>query len=115
MSGSHGPHRHAREHGHDHGHGHDHHHTHADQGAGRLKLALGITTVIMLVEVVGGVWTNSLALLADAGHMLADAGSLLLAMMINVMFFMGFPPVAQYIAKGLIIVAAMTLRVLRER
>jgi ribose transport system permease protein len=45
----------------------------------------------------------------------AVAGSLLLAIMINVMFFMGFPPVAQYVAKGLIIVAAMTLRVLRER
>lgn len=72
----HGDHR-----GHAHGPGHDHHHTHADQGAGRLKLALGITTVIMLVEVVGGWWTNSLALLADAGHMLADAGSLLLAVL----------------------------------
>jgi ribose transport system permease protein len=44
----------------------------------------------------------------------AIAGSLLLAIMINVMFFMGFPPVAQYVAKGLIIVAAMTLRVLRR-
>jgi ribose transport system permease protein len=45
----------------------------------------------------------------------AIAGSLLLAVMINVMFFMGFPPVAQYIAKGLIIVVAMGLRLLRER
>lgn len=35
----------------------------------------------MAVEVVGGLWTNSLALLADAGHMLADAGSLLLAVL----------------------------------
>jgi ribose transport system permease protein len=45
----------------------------------------------------------------------AIAGSLLLAVMINVMFFLGFPPVAQYIAKGLIIVVAMGLRLLRER
>lgn len=45
----------------------------------------------------------------------AIAGSLLLAVMINVMFFLGFPPVAQYVAKGLIIVVAMGLRLLRER
>ena len=45
----------------------------------------------------------------------AIAGSLLLAVMINVMFFLGFPPVAQYVAKGLIIVIAMGLRLLRER
>ena len=38
-----------------------------------------LTTTIMLVEAVGGWWTQSLALLADAGHMLADAGSLALA------------------------------------
>lgn len=35
----------------------------------------------MVVEFVGGWWTNSLALIADAGHMLADAGSLLLAVL----------------------------------
>lgn len=35
----------------------------------------------MAVEFAGGLWTNSLALLADAGHMLADAGSLLLAVL----------------------------------
>lgn len=89
MSGAHdhqhGPH-HVRghdhgDHGHDHGLGHDHRHSHSDQGAGRLKLALGITATIMLIEAVGGWWTNSLALLADAGHMLADAGSLLLAVL----------------------------------
>jgi cobalt-zinc-cadmium efflux system protein len=76
----HDPH-HGHSHGHDHGDGHDHHHSHSDQGAGRLKLALGITAAIMLVEFAGGWWTNSLALLADAGHMLADAGSLLLAVL----------------------------------
>ena len=45
----------------------------------------------------------------------AVAGSLLLAILINVMFFMGFPPVAQYVAQGLIIVGAMALRLLKER
>lgn len=78
------------EHGHDHGQarvhgdphhhaGHSHAHSHTPSSAGRLKWALAITTVVMLIEAVGGWWTNSLALIADAGHMLADAGSLLLA------------------------------------
>lgn len=69
----------------DHGHDHDHDHLHAGRraqgSAGRLKLALAITVVIMLLEAVGGWWTQSLALMADAGHMLADAGSLLLAVL----------------------------------
>lgn len=38
----------------------------------RLKLVLGIVAVIMVVEVVGGILSNSLALLGDAGHMLVD-------------------------------------------
>ena len=80
MSDPHG-HSHAHGHGHDHAHPHDHDPSRAHGGARRLKLALGITTAIMLVEFVGGWWTNSLALLADAGHMLADAGSLLLAVL----------------------------------
>ena len=39
----------------------------------------------------------------------ALAGSLLLSVMINVMFFLGFPPVAQYVAQGLIIIGAVAL------
>lgn len=46
----------------------------------RLKLALGLCLAYMGVELVGGFWANSLALLADAGHMLADAGSIGLAL-----------------------------------
>lgn len=42
----------------------------------RLTLALAITTVVMVVELVGGWLSGSLALLADAGHMLADAAAL---------------------------------------
>jgi cobalt-zinc-cadmium efflux system protein len=46
-----------------------------------LLAALGITGVFLVVEVVGGLWTGSLALLADAGHMAGDAGALLLALL----------------------------------
>jgi cobalt-zinc-cadmium efflux system protein len=46
----------------------------------RLAIALGLTTTFMVAEVVGGLWTGSLALLADAAHMLTDAGGLALAL-----------------------------------
>lgn len=46
----------------------------------RLKVALGLCLTYMGVELVGGFLANSLALLADAGHMLADAGSIGLAL-----------------------------------
>jgi len=39
----------------------------------RLKIALSVVLVIMVAEVVGGILSNSLALLGDAGHMLVDA------------------------------------------
>jgi len=45
-----------------------------------LLLALGVTSLFMLVEAGVGFATGSLALLADAGHMLADAGALALAL-----------------------------------
>ena len=40
-----------------------------DRRFGRLSGALGITFVYMIAEAVGGWYTNSLALIADAGHM----------------------------------------------
>ncbi len=46
---------------------------------GRLGIVLGITTVVLCVEVVGAVVSGSLALLADAGHMLTDVAGLTLA------------------------------------
>ncbi len=46
----------------------------------RLGLALALAFSFMVAEVVGGVLANSLALLADAGHMLSDAGALGLAL-----------------------------------
>ncbi|MCA1609192.1 MAG: cation diffusion facilitator family transporter, partial [Acidobacteria bacterium] len=46
----------------------------------RLKLALALTFVYMIAEAVGGWWTNSLALFADAGHMLTDVAALTLTL-----------------------------------
>jgi len=46
-----------------------------------LRIALGITVTFMAAEAVGGWWANSLALLADAGHMLGDGASLALALL----------------------------------
>lgn len=46
----------------------------------RLAWALVLTALFMLAEVLGGLAANSLALLADAGHMLTDAGALALAL-----------------------------------
>jgi cobalt-zinc-cadmium efflux system protein len=73
-------------HGHSHGHGHGHGHVHtarnpADAATARRRLAwtLALVGIYMVAEVVGGLLTNSLALLADAGHMLSDAGALALS------------------------------------
>ncbi len=66
-------------HRHDHSQGHDQH-GHGTGDAGRLKWAFGLTFVFMIAEAVGGVVSGSLALLADAGHMLTDAGALALAL-----------------------------------
>lgn len=48
---------------------------------GRLVVVLGLTATFMVVEAVGGWISGSLALLADAGHMLADVGALSLALL----------------------------------
>jgi cobalt-zinc-cadmium efflux system protein len=57
------------------GHHHDHHHG----GGSRLTLALLVTFGFAIVEVVGGVWSGSLALISDAGHMVTDSLALGLA------------------------------------
>lgn len=81
--GGHGDrgHRHGP-HGHTHAHGRDSHaRLQAAAGGQRgLTLVLGITAAFMVAEFVGGVLANSLALLADAAHMLADVGSLALSL-----------------------------------
>jgi len=54
------------------------HHNHSNHGAG-LKYAIGITSAILIVELIGGVWTNSLALMSDAAHVFTDVIALLLS------------------------------------
>jgi cobalt-zinc-cadmium efflux system protein len=65
---------------HSHGHGHDHGHAHSAT-RGRLTAVLALTFVFLLVEVAAGLLTGSLALLADAGHMLTDVAGLVLALL----------------------------------
>ena len=58
-------------------------HSHAaDRAAdrGRLAIVLGITLAVLVVQVAGGLATGSLALLADAGHLLTDAAGIGLAL-----------------------------------
>ncbi|MBT5415710.1 MAG: cation transporter [Rhodospirillaceae bacterium] len=60
---------------------HDHHHPTAAAGnERRVAWALGVTVAFMVIEIAGGLIAGSLALLADAGHMLADACALTLAL-----------------------------------
>ena len=58
---------------------HDHHQVNG--GARQLLIALLIVVVVMVAEVVGGLLSNSLALLGDAGHMLVDALALSISLM----------------------------------
>jgi len=56
---------------------HDHHHGHRHDADRRsLTIALVLITAFLVAEVVAAVFAGSLALLADAGHMLTDAGAL---------------------------------------
>lgn len=61
---------------HTHAKGHDHGHAHA---RGSLKVALIITATFLVAEFLGAIYTDSLALLADAGHMLTDVAALSLS------------------------------------
>ncbi|HEX8494223.1 MAG TPA: cation diffusion facilitator family transporter [Pyrinomonadaceae bacterium] len=69
----------AHAHGGAHSHG-AHSGDRATRSRRRLTLVLLLTGLYMLTEVLGGWWTGSLALLADAGHMLADVAALALAL-----------------------------------
>jgi cobalt-zinc-cadmium efflux system protein len=57
-------------------------HPHGRSDGSRLRVALILTATFMVAEVVGGLVSNSLALLADAGHMLTDAGALALSLFV---------------------------------
>jgi cobalt-zinc-cadmium efflux system protein len=71
---------------HHHHHGpHDHHHESAadsERSTRALRGALVLTLAVLVAEVVGGVISNSLALLADAGHVLTDSAALALSLFV---------------------------------
>lgn len=62
------------------GSGHSHGVTAAGRNKKNLVVVLALTSTYMIAEVIGGILTGSLALLADAGHMLTDVGGLALAL-----------------------------------
>ncbi|MFJ2830359.1 cation diffusion facilitator family transporter [Streptomyces sp. NPDC087263] len=80
------------------GAGHDHGHAHAAPTTGtaaaayrgRLRIALSITLTVMVVEIVGGLLADSLALIADSAHMATDA--LGLGMALLAIHFANLPP-----------------------
>ena len=59
--------------GHDHSHGHSHT---AGANERSLMIALALTTTFLVVELVAGVLTQSLALISDAAHMFTDTAAL---------------------------------------
>ncbi|WP_286887600.1 cation diffusion facilitator family transporter [Aneurinibacillus sp. UBA3580] len=73
---------HHHHHGHAHHHGHGHHHHHGENANRKsLFIAFLLITGFMIVEFIGGILSNSLALLSDAGHMLSDSASLFLSVL----------------------------------
>lgn len=79
-------------HHHHHHHGHDHHHQRANNKKS-LMIAIFITAGIMVLELIGGFITKSLALISDSFHMLSDVSSLLLSLV--AMWFAVRPPSPQ--------------------
>jgi cobalt-zinc-cadmium efflux system protein len=81
----HDHHDHGHGHAHGHGHGHSHgggHHDHtAGASARALLIALGLSGIVLAVELVGAFFFNSLALLSDAAHMMTDVAALAIALM----------------------------------
>ena len=82
----------------------------AQTGSGDPVIGNAFTLNSIAAAVLGGV-----GFLGGRGTMRgALAGSLLLSLMISVMFFLGFSPVAQYVAQGLIIIGAVALPEIRR-
>ncbi|MEJ3405030.1 cation diffusion facilitator family transporter [Rathayibacter sp. YIM 133350] len=57
-----------------------HDHAHGASDRSRLLVVIGIVAVVLVAEVLGGLLSGSLALLADAGHMLSDLTGLIVAL-----------------------------------
>ena len=94
-------------------HSHEHHdhssHEHIPQDKKILALSLAIITGFMVVEFVGGYWFNSLALMADAGHMANDSLSLFLALLALFLSAQKQRYIALLNSGSLIVVALMIL------
>ena len=94
-------------------HSHEHHdhssHEHTPQDKKILALSLAIITGFMVVEFVGGYWFNSLALMADAGHMANDSLSLFLALLALFLSAQKQRYIALLNSGSLIVVALMIL------
>ena len=94
-------------------HTHEHHdhssHAHIPQDKKILALSLAIITGFMVVEFVGGYWFNSLALMADAGHMANDSLSLFLALLALFLSAQKQRYIALLNSGSLIVVALMIL------
>jgi cobalt-zinc-cadmium efflux system protein len=83
MSREQGKHDHYHDHGHDHHHDGGHSHgVSADADRRYLTVALLLIVGFMAFEIVVGIVAHSLALLSDAGHMLTDAGALVLSLIV---------------------------------
>lgn len=63
---------------------HDHSHAASDTSKRRLLLAIGIVVCVLAIQVIGSAVSGSLALLADAGHMLSDLIGLIVALIATV-------------------------------
>jgi len=94
-------------------HSHEHHdhssHEHTPQDKKILALSFAIITGFMVIEFVGGYWFNSLALMADAGHMANDSLSLLLALLALFLSAQKQRYIALLNSGSLIVVALMIL------
>ncbi len=72
------------------------HSDHRQQSRKRLALVLVLTCTVMVAELIGGLWSGSLVLLADAGHMFSDAAALGLALFAMWFASRPSPPHATY-------------------
>ena len=94
-------------------HSHEHHdhssHEHIPQDKKILALSFAIITGFMVVEFIGGYWFNSLALMADAGHMANDSLSLFLALLALFLSVQKQRYIALLNSGSLIVVALMIL------
>ena len=94
-------------------HSHEHHdhssHEHIPQDKKILALSFAIITGFMVVEFIGGYWFNSLALMADAGHMANDSLSLFLALLALFLSAQKQRHIALLNSGSLIVVALMIL------